>query len=101
MASEGLARREGYLLCQKTEEVMRGSQAGAALRRLGLGGALRMEQLSKDEVLSLEPNLSPNVRPLCGLGLRVQGLGFRFWESVAMSTNVGFLACCPSSNPKP
>jgi hypothetical protein len=87
-----------------------------------------MEQLSEDEVLSLEPNLSPNVRPLCGLRLRVPGLGFRFWESVAlspnvrplcglrlrvpglgfrfwesvaMSTNVGFLACRPSSNPKP
>eukprot|EP00285_Hemiselmis_virescens_P017645 CAMPEP_0173405150 /NCGR_PEP_ID=MMETSP1356-20130122/61118_1 /TAXON_ID=77927 ORGANISM="Hemiselmis virescens, Strain PCC157" /NCGR_SAMPLE_ID=MMETSP1356 /ASSEMBLY_ACC=CAM_ASM_000847 /LENGTH=193 /DNA_ID=CAMNT_0014365925 /DNA_START=236 /DNA_END=813 /DNA_ORIENTATION=- len=52
------AVREGYLLLQRSEEAMRASEAGAALRRRGLGGGLRMTALSADEVMDLEPGLS-------------------------------------------
>jgi glycine/D-amino acid oxidase-like deaminating enzyme len=54
------AVRHGYLLLQRSEEVMRASEAGAALRRSGVAG-LRMQALSTDEVLDLEPALSEHV----------------------------------------
>ena len=59
------AVRQGYLLLQRSEADMRASEAGAALRRRGVGEGLRMQALSQDEVLSLEPNLAPRV---CGGG---------------------------------
>lgn len=51
------AVRQGYLLLQRTEEAMRASEAGAALRERHITG-LRMEALSADEVSALEPALS-------------------------------------------
>ena len=56
--SRPYAVRNGYLLLQRTEEMMRASEAGAALRRRGLGDGLKMEALTADEVLALEPALS-------------------------------------------
>jgi glycine/D-amino acid oxidase-like deaminating enzyme len=55
------AERQGYLLLQRSEEVMRASEAGAALRRRGVGEGLRMEALSTDEVIDLEPHLAARV----------------------------------------
>lgn len=49
--------REGYLLLQKDPKAMQGSQAGAALRREGLGAGLRMEPIGPEAVLELEPRL--------------------------------------------
>ena len=49
--------REGYLLLQKDPQAMQGSQAGAALRREGLGAGLRMEPIGPEAVLELEPRL--------------------------------------------
>ena len=59
--SRPYAVRNGYLLLQRTEEMMRASEAGAALRRRGLGDGLKMEALTADEVLALEPALSDRV----------------------------------------
>mmetsp|Transcript_22328 Transcript_22328/g.58189 ORF Transcript_22328/g.58189 Transcript_22328/m.58189 type:complete len:325 (-) Transcript_22328:168-1142(-) len=51
--------RQGYLILQKSAAAMAASQAGAALRRRGVAG-LRMEALSPEEVMGLEPNLVPS-----------------------------------------
>jgi glycine/D-amino acid oxidase-like deaminating enzyme len=50
--------RHGYLLLQRTKAMMQASQSSAATRRRCVPG-LRMEALSTDEVVRLEPNLSP------------------------------------------
>lgn len=52
------AARHGYLLLQKTPDMMNASQSAAATRRQCVPG-LRMEALTTAEVLELEPNLSP------------------------------------------
>jgi glycine/D-amino acid oxidase-like deaminating enzyme len=50
--------RHGYLLLQRSPAMMEASQAAAATRRRCVAG-LQMEALTTDEVLGLEPNLSP------------------------------------------
>jgi D-amino-acid dehydrogenase len=58
------AVRNGYLILQRDHATMRASEAGAALRRKYIrpdGRDLRMQALTQDEVLGLEPNLSPDV----------------------------------------
>ena len=47
---------QGHLLLQRTEGAMKDSQAGAAMRTRHVTG-LRMQALSQDEVLDLEPAL--------------------------------------------
>jgi glycine/D-amino acid oxidase-like deaminating enzyme len=57
-ASLPFSSRNGYLLLQKTQSMMRASQSAAVTRRQCVAG-LRMEALTTSEVLQLEPNLSP------------------------------------------
>jgi hypothetical protein len=47
---------QGHLLLQRSEAAMKDSQAGAAMRTRHVAG-LRMQALSQDEVLDLEPAL--------------------------------------------
>ena len=56
-AGHPFAARHGYLLLQKTQEMMQASQGAAATRRECVPG-LQMEALTTDAVLNLEPNLS-------------------------------------------
>lgn len=55
------ASRAGFLIIQRSEQAMRDSEFGAELRRRGLGESLRMERLSPDEVMEVEPNLGERV----------------------------------------
>lgn len=58
------AVKQGYLILQRDEATMRTSERGAKLRREHIrpnGGDLPMHALTQDEVLALEPNLSPHV----------------------------------------
>ena len=51
------AARRGYLLLQPTAAAMAASEAGAQLRRAGLGEGLRMEAVDAAAVRELEPHL--------------------------------------------
>ena len=56
--------KEGYLLLQRTKADMKSSKVGANLRKRFIPG-LKMQALSTDEVLQLEPHLDPL---MCGGG---------------------------------
>ena len=84
------ASREGYLLLQKDDKAMRGSAAGAALRREGLGEGLRMDSLGPAAVRELEPQLDVDRHAAGGAWFFPDGWFLREPSALLRAMRAGF-----------